>query len=137
MAVDPILVNPNCGGGVEDLLVSGGKVYIVVVVVDLAGDLAGPPAVVVEGVDALVEREGGGGGDARRLRAELFGEDGGRERLGLVVFEQRVVAYDIEAGVESRDDGGAVVGAEEALLVATHLHLVAGAKIHLLPRWTH
>jgi len=136
LAVDPLLVNPNCGGGVQDFLVSGGKVYIVVVVADLAGDLADPPAVIVEGVDALVEREGGGG-DARRLIAELFGEDGYRERLGLVIFEQRVVAYDVKAGVESRHNRGEVVGAEEALLVATHLHLVAGAKIHLLPRWTH
>ena len=76
MAVDPLLVNPNCGGGVHDLLVSGGKVYIVAVDVDFAGDFADPPAVVVEGVDALVEREGRGGGDARRLRAELSGKDG-------------------------------------------------------------
>jgi len=137
LAVEPLLVNPNCGGGVRDLLVSGGEINVVVVIVDLAGDLTDPPAVVVKGVDALAAGEGGGGGEGRRLGAELIGEEGLSEGLGPVVLQQRVVAYDVEAVVEARHDGGEVVRADEALLVAAHLHLVAVAEIHLLPRWSH
>ncbi|KAG2397089.1 uncharacterized protein HKW66_Vig0146750 [Vigna angularis] len=137
VAVEPLLMNPNCGGRVHDLLASGGEINIVVVIVDLAGDLAHPPAVVVKGVDALAERKGGGGDEARRLGAKLFGEESLGEGLGPVVLQQRVVAYDVEAVVEARHDGGEVVGAEEALLVAAHLYLVAVAEIHLLLRWSH
>jgi len=72
LAVEPLVVNPNCRGGAHDLLLSGGEINTVVVVVDLLADLADPPAVVVKDVDLLVEREGGGD-DTRRPGAELFG----------------------------------------------------------------
>ena len=133
LAVEPLVVNPNCRGGAHDLLLSGGEINTVVAVVDLLGDLADPPAVVVKDVDMLGERKGGGG-DTRRLGAELSRIQCFGEGLGAVVLEQRVVAYDVEAVVEARHDRGEVVGAEETLLGAADLDLVAVAEVDHLSR---
>ena len=71
LAMAPLVVNPNSRNMIRNLLIGGGKVNIVMLAVLLAGDLAEPPAVVVEGVDALVEREVGPG-DTWRMGTELF-----------------------------------------------------------------
>jgi len=71
----PLMMNPNRRNMIRNLLISGRKIHVVMLGVFFPGDLAEPPAVVVEGVDALVEREIGFG-DTWRLGTEFFGEKG-------------------------------------------------------------
>ena len=67
----PLMMNPNRRNMIRNLLISGRKIHVVMLGVFFPGDLAEPPAVVVEGVDALVEREVGPG-DTWRMGTELF-----------------------------------------------------------------
>ena len=127
-------MRPQARQRVRDLI-SGGleedRVRAAIGAVDVAGDDADPPAVVVEGIDGVEEGEAGRGRAGRRHGAEVAGADGLGEGLGGgVVLQEAVVADDVEVVGQSRDHRGGVVGAAKALLLQAHLHLVAPTERH-------
>lgn len=132
MAIDPLQVGSDLGRvelqllparGEGDDVAAGGRE-------DGGGD-AGPPAVLVEGLDEIVEAVLAAGRGRRWSRAELGDEDDLAEGKGGVVLVDEGRVDDLDAALgKAGGRSGLVPRAEEAVVVAADLHRGPGLKPH-------